>query len=188
MNLIKGLESGFCHTWVTGDSKWRTSAFNKEYKAHVDAGKFIRDIQYAPRDARYRIDHYYSSETTEADSVPFPYIDFFYEILYILNIDETFSWKKNLRDNKSEYTFGDFTIGFGDYTIESYFYDGKDLHSSGYYFKYKGEHNTLMFNYRPELVDYSNSLYAKYKDKPQYYDKVSDLLHNMCYFIRYYEI
>ena len=170
MDLIKGLKNGFFHTWETGNSAHRISVFKRDFKQYVDGGKFIRDIQNAPRDARYKIDHYYREDTNESDTVPFPNLMFHEKLLNFLEIDETFNWRKKLKNNKSEYTCGDFTIGYG---VEKY------------YFKYKGTINTLMFMSRPEIVDYSDSFWSRYKDKQVFYDSVKDLLHNLRYFIEY---
>lgn len=176
MDLIKGLENGFCHTWVCGNSKQRTSIFNQKFKKYVDEGSIIRDIQNAPRDARYKIDHYYCCETTENDTVKYPYIDFHVEVLKFLNIDETFNWKKELKEVMGEYSHNNFTIGFGKYNNNKL---------SGYYFKYKGEINKLIFLSSPKVVDYSNEFWSKHKDVEQYYNNVSTLLHNIRYFIKY---
>jgi len=178
MDLIKGLENGFCHTWVEGLSKRRNDVFKKEFKQYVDADKFIRDIQDAPRDARYKIDHYY--KTTERDTVKYPYINSILHVLKILNIDETFNWKIMLKDNKTEYTHDDFTIGYCDYKHHKF-----ENTFSGYYFKYKGKINTLKFVGSSELVNYNDPFWAEYKDKEQYYNSVSDLLYQIKYFLEY---
>ena len=168
-DLIKGLENGFCHTWETGSSGYRNRMFKEKYKESVKSGKVIRDIQVAPRDARYRIDHYYNPSTSEKDTIQYPYIHGFFKILGILNIDETFNWKQRLILNREEYTSKDFTIGY--------------RKAVGYYFKHKGEYNRLDFKHRPELVDYTHRLYSSQKDMVTYYESVDNLLHNMQYFI-----
>ena len=87
-DLIKGLSNGFCHTWECGNSRERTNQFKKVYKEHVDKGLFIRDIQNAPRDARYKIDHYYREDVAEKHTLQFPYIAFFLKVLDYMEIDE----------------------------------------------------------------------------------------------------
>jgi hypothetical protein len=183
MDLINGLENGFCHTWVTGNSKERNDVFKNRFKQYVDEGKFIRDIQSAPRDARYKIDYYLNAETSENDTVPYPFIGFHLDVLKFLNIDESFNWKNVLKDRKSEYTHNDFTLGYGDYSYQ--IYGGNETIYSAYYFKHNDKINTLKFSHSPKLVDYSDKFWAKYKDKEQYYDSISDLLHNIKYYIKY---
>jgi hypothetical protein len=134
MDLIKGLQNGFFHTWVTGDYYKRISTFNNQFKKYVESGDFKRDVQFAPRDFRYKIDHYY--KTSEEDTVPYPYLEFHFGVLKILNIDETFNWKEYLKDNRLEYVNGDFTIGFGEYEYE--YSQGQKRILSGYYYKYQG--------------------------------------------------
>jgi hypothetical protein len=183
MDVIKGLENGFFHTWETGSSKHRTEVFKEFFKEHVDAGKFIRDIQSAPRDARYKIDHYYNENTSEENTIPFPYLNFFLKVISVLDIDETFNWKKRLIDEKEEYTNGDFTIGFG--PIKHIDYTGKKFKLDEYYFKYKGEINTLNFQSSPELMDYSDPFWKRYEGLETGYASIGDLLHNLSYFLQH---
>ena len=185
-NLIKGLSNGFCHTWECGHSKERVREFKKVYKEHVDNDLFIRDIQNAPRDARYKIDHYYRKDVTEQHTLKFPYIDFFLKVLDYMEIDETFNWTEQLVNNKSEYSKKDITIGYGDYNFEMY--DKSIRVFQGYYIKYKGELNHLKFSSSPKLVDYTNKFWKKYEGKVQYYKDIHDLLHNLSYFMTYMDI
>ncbi len=186
MDLIKGLASGFFHTWECGDSAHRTKVFKNSYKEYVDKGMFIRDIQDAPRDARYKIDHYYREDTKEVYTVAYPYLGFFEEVLEKLNIDESFDWKKVLVDLKGEYSYGDFAIGFKDF-------DSKEIYPnvlsnrtlSVFYFKYKGEVNCLDFRCSKEVVNYSDNFYKERKDRPSVYHEVDNLLHNIGYFMQY---
>lgn len=185
-DLIKGLSNGFCHTWECGNSQVRVAQFKKVYKEHVDNDLFIRDIQNAPRDARYKIDHYYRKDVTEQHTLQFPYIGFFLKVLDYMEIDETFNWTEQLVNNKSEYSKGDITIGYGDYDFEMYDKSTRVLQS--YYIKYKGELNTLMFSSSPKLVDYTDKFYKKYEGKVQYYNDLHDLLHNLSYLMTYKNI
>lgn len=190
MDLIKGLENGFFHTYIEGDSRYRTKVFNDSFKEHVDKGKFIRDIQPAPRDARYKIDFYYKESYSESDSIPYPSLkyweEFYNRIFKLLNIDETFNFTERLKNNKSEHTNGDFTIGYGDFNFTTF--DDRIVQYSNYYFKYKGVVNTLDFKFKPELVDYSDSFWEKYKNEPTTYNGVEKLIHNIGYFIDYHQI
>ena len=189
MDKIKGLISGFFHTWECGNSAHRTKVFNKEYKEHVNKGLFIRDIQCAPRDARYRIDHYYRKDTTEKDSLAYPNLAFHTKVLKYMNIDESFFWKSELVDTKSEYNYCDFTIGYKEFTNKEVYPISNTLRDNlifrGFYFKYKGDINTLRFNYSPVIVDYTDKFWKEYKDKILVYNDIDTLLHNIRYFMLY---
>ncbi len=191
MDLIKGLESGFFHTWETGVSAYRIKIFKKEYKEHVDAGKFIRDIQNAPRDARYKIDHYYNPDTTENDSIPYPYLNFHADLLKYMNIDESFNWKKELKDSCSEYTYNDISIGYDYFDPPQCQFSTKKANKLGrYYFKYKGEINKLDFTSSPKiaLVDYTKKIWSDNEGEIVWYKDVHTLLHNLRYFLVYKNI
>lgn len=185
-DLIKGLSNGFCHTWECGNSQERVRQFKNTYKEHVDNDKFIRDIQNAPRDARYKIDHYYRKDVTEQHTLKFPMLNFFLEVLDYMEIDETFNWSEELVNNKSEYSKGDITIGYGDYDIQ--IYDKSTRVLQGYYIKYKGELNTLKFDSSGYLVDYTDEFWKKYEGQPEYYRDLHSFLHALSDLITYKNI
>ena len=151
---------------------------------------FIRDIQNAPRDARYKIDHYYKEGTKEDYTISYPYLNFHVEVIELLNLDETFNWKERLVDTQGEYTFGDFTIGYRGFTIEEMYGSAPFSNHTVYqfYFKYKGELNKLNFKHNPELVDYNSEFWKTRKNQPATYNDVDTLLHNIRYFIQYKKI
>lgn len=192
-NKLKGLQNGFFHTWQCGNYTERNLVYNQSYKDSVTEGKFNRFITNAPRDARYKIDYYYNNDTKPEYTVPYPYLNFHGKLLTYLGIDETFNWKERLVDNKEECTFGDFTIGYGSFDSKlttsdiSHYFD-KEFEVTQFYFKYKGDINTLLFNYAPQLVDYSNEFWSNRKNKIVTYSDVATLLHNMGYFILYNKI
>lgn len=187
-NENKGLENGFFHTWQCGGSAERIKVFKTYYKSDVDAGKFNRFITNAPRDARYKIDYYYNSNTKPEYTVPYPNLDFHGKILKYLNLDETFNWKERLVDVQGEYTFNDFTLGYKEFDYPANEYISDPYKRPYFYFKYKGVYNTLKFSHSPRLVDYSDPFWAKYKGEIDKYDNVSTLLHNIEYFIIYNKI
>lgn len=182
------LESGFGYTWQCGNSAERIEVFKKEFKKHVDAGKFIRDIQNAPRDARYKIDHYYKEGILLDDLIPLPYSSVYKDVLNFLNIDKTFNWTEKLKNNKGYHKHGDFTIGYDEFPIGLIYPNGGKDTCGQYYFKYKGEINKLDFMSSPTLVDYTSSFWSKYRDMLATYNSVHDLIHNLNYFIIYKNI
>jgi hypothetical protein len=187
-DLIKGLESGFFRSYIDGYADERKKVFKDSFKQYVDAGKFSKYV--CKRSGSYGCDKdlYIKEGIDVKHTIDYYMLSFHIKVLKTINIDYRFSFQKELYENKSEYTYGDFTIGYKDY---SYMFwnclQKKNIltHSSGYYFKYKGQINNLMFAASPELVDYSSDLYSREKGVSQYYFDVEKLLHNMRYYITY---
>lgn len=186
--LIEGLTSGLFCMHVCGDARYRKEIYKTTYKEFVDKGLFIHSIEPAPRDARYKIDWYFKEGVNhDNDTLDYDSINFFTTQLKFLGIDTSFNPTEQLRNNPLvDYSCNnDITIGYGKVkgSGKGGFYPKK--HLEGYYFKYKGEINTLDFKSSGNIVDYNEDFWARYKDVPKVYRKFDLLMHNIGYFITY---
>lgn len=178
MDLIEGLKCGFFHILIEGNYKERLEVYNTKYKEYVEKGYFNREITNAPRDHRYKIDLYAKENYSKEDTLCYNNFGFFDETLKFIGVDETFNWFEKLKKNSTEYDLGDFTLGYGKINF------CRDLISSGYYFKYKGEYNKLKFSSSPKIVDYTESFWRDYENKVGSYKTIDELIHNIGFFIK----
>lgn len=156
-NEIKGLTSGLFCIHVCGNYKYRNDVYIKYYKEYVEQGLFIRSIENAPRDSRYKIDWYFKDGVEHStETLDYEYIKYYKHTLIFLGIDECFS-PSELKKYKNHKCDNEFELCYGIIDCPN------DVKMECYYFKYKGEPNTLIFNYKPELVNYNTPFWGKYK-------------------------
>ena len=176
MNKIKGLTSGLFCDGICGDYKYRNKVYNTYYKEYVEQGLFIRSIESAPRDSRYKIDWYFKEGVNHStETLDYEHIGYHTQTLNFLGIDESFS-PFELKKYKNHKCNNEFELCYGDVEYYDTFWK-KPQKIEQYYFKYKGKANKIRFKYGNGIV---------YEDNVVSYDNFERIFYEISYFIKYF--